>query len=237
MSATTGWIDTARRVVPAFFTLSRHTAPTWTRESVADLDPSALAAEGVRALIWDVDGTLMSHHAREVDPAVRPQFEALLRDSRFRHAIVSNCRLPRFRELGEMFPEVPVILGFSTPDGPAYRVLEGGRESRSGPGRLHLPEPGAEGGSDGVRPIRKPSAELVEEALRRLDLTDAREGAVMVGDQHFTDIASANLAGIRSVKIKTLDRPSFPLAVRLSQRFEACWVGALRALGVIGRHD
>jgi len=236
MSASTDWIQTARRVIPAFFTLSRHTAPTWTRGSVADLDPDTLAAEGLCALIWDVDGTLMAHHASEVDGAVRPRFEALLADPRFRHAIVSNCQLPRFRELGEMFPGIPVILGFSTPDGPAYRVLEDGDESRSGSGCRHLPDPGSDTHADGVGPIRKPSAELVEEALRRLGLIGSPECVAMVGDQHFTDVVSANLAGIRSVKVDTIDPPSFPFPVRVSQRFEALWVGVLRRLGVIGRH-
>jgi len=236
MSASTGWIQTARRVVPAFFKLSRHTVPTWTRASVADVDPDALAAEGLRAFIWDVDGTLMAHHASEVDRAVRPRFEALVADPRFRHAIVSNCQVPRFRELGEMFPEIPVILGFSTPAGPAYRVLEGGEEVRTGPGRSHLPEPGSDADAPRVEPIRKPSVELIEEALRQLDLCESPGRVVMVGDQHFTDIVSANLAGIRSLKVETLDPPSFPLPVRLSQRFEALWVGGLRRIRAIGRH-
>jgi len=36
----------------------------------------------------------------------------------------------------------------------------------------------------------------------------------MVGDQDFTDVAGANLAGIRSVKVRTVRPDSFPIAVR-----------------------
>lgn len=232
MSASTGWIDTARRVLPSFFRLSRRTAPTWRRATIADIDADAFAAEGVSAILWDVDGTLMSHHAGAVDPALRDAFEALLHDPRFRHAIVSNCQLPRFRELGEMFEDIPIILGFETPKGPAFRVLEGGRERQSGPGREALPEPGSDERGAGVGPMRKPAAELVEEALGQLGIDDPWQ-AVMVGDQYFTDIVSANLAGARSLKVRTLDRPSFPFAVRASQRFEIAWVGLLRGLGLL----
>ena len=233
MSASIGWIQTARRVVPSLLELSRHVAPTWSHASVADLDADILAAAGVRGLVWDVDGTLMAHHAAVVDRAVRPRFEALLADPRFRHAIVSNCQLPRFHQLGRMFPGIPVILGFLTPDGPAYRVLQNGHESCSGPGGEHLCDSGSDVDPEGVRPMRKPSAELVGEALRRLGLGESPASAVMVGDQHFTDVASANLAGMRSVKVETIDRASFPFPVRLSQRFEALWVAGLGRLGMI----
>jgi predicted HAD superfamily phosphohydrolase YqeG len=58
----------------------------------------------------------------------------------------------------------------------------------------------------------------------------------MIGDQYFTDIVSANLAGVRSIKVPTLDPPSFPTAVRLSQKFETAWVALLRGLG-LSRND
>jgi len=232
MSASTGWIHTARRVLPAFFRLSRRTAPTWRRGTIGDIDADELAAAGVSAILWDVDGTLMSHHAREVDPALRDAFEMLVADVRFRHAIVSNCQLPRFRELGTMFPEIPILLGFQTEEGAAFRILEGGEERHAGPGRSALPPPGSEERGPGVSPMRKPAAELVEEAARQLGIEDASR-TIMVGDQYFTDVVSANLAGARSLKVRTLDRPSFPLAVRLSQRFETAWVALLRALRLL----
>jgi predicted HAD superfamily phosphohydrolase YqeG len=47
-----------------------------------------------------------------------------------------------------------------------------------------------------------------------------RARVFMIGDQYFTDIASANLAGIRSVKVDTRSPASFPLPVRTLQRIE-----------------
>lgn len=236
MSANTGWIDTARRVIPSFFKLSRRTAPTWRLGSIDEIDGDTLADQGIEALFWDVDGTLMSHHAGAVDPALAPRFEALGSDPRFRHAIVSNCQLPRFGELGRMFPDIPVILGFNTPDGSAFRIMQHGQERRIGPGAEHLPELGTADPSPEVTPMRKPAAELVEVALDTVGLAGRPDRAAMIGDQYFTDIVSANLAGARSIKVPTLDPPSFPTAVRLSQKFETAWVALLRGLG-LSRND
>ena len=237
MSAHTGWIHTARRVLPQFFKLSRRTAPTWRYDTVADMDADVLATAGIEAILWDVDGTLMPHHAQAVDPSVHDRFDALLRDPRFRHAIVSNCQLPRLRELGRMFPRIPVLLGFATPDGPAFRVMEGGEEIRFGPGVGGLPPAGSNEVGNGVTPIRKPAAELIDAALERVDLAGSPDRAVMVGDQFFTDIVSANLAGARSIKVRTMDPPSFPPAVRWSQRFERAWVGMLNGVGLTRGYD
>jgi predicted HAD superfamily phosphohydrolase YqeG len=236
MSGHTGWIHTARRVLPKFFKLSRRTAPTWRYDTVASIDPDALAKAGVDAILWDVDGTLMSHHAVEVDDAVRERFDELSSDPRFRHAIVSNCQLPRLRQLGAMFPETPVLLGFATLDGPAFRVMESGQEVRFGPGVDRLPPAGSNEVGEGVTPIRKPAAELVDAALERIGFAGRPDRAVMVGDQYFTDIVSANLAGARSIKVRTMDPSSFPIAVRWSQRFEKAWVGLLSAAGLTRGH-
>jgi predicted HAD superfamily phosphohydrolase YqeG len=43
---------------------------------------------------------------------------------------------------------------------------------------------------------------------------------MMVGDQYFTDVAGANLAGVLSVKVNTYDRSSFTLPIRIFQRAE-----------------
>lgn len=225
MSASTGWIRTARRIVPSFFRLSRATEPTWELESVDAIDLGFLRANGVSALLWDVDGTLMAHHASRVDPRVRERWEELGEAPDLEHAIISNCDLPRFEELGRIFSDIPVLLAFETPEGPAFRVRLYGEETFAGPGADLLSVAGA------ARPARKPSAELVEEALRRVGHEDRPEAAVLVGDQYFTDIASANLAGVRSVKVPTLERSSFPFPVRISQRLEGVWIGLRRALG------
>ncbi len=43
---------------------------------------------------------------------------------------------------------------------------------------------------------------------------------LMVGDQYLTDVASANLAGIRSAKVRTFRRDTFPRSLRFSQALE-----------------
>lgn len=226
MSASTGWIRTARRVLPSFFRLSRATEPTWERDGVEAIDLGFLRANGVSALLWDVDGTLMAHHAHRVDGRVRERFEELREAPDLEHAIVSNCELARFEELGRIFSDIPVVLAFETPKGPAFRVRLHGEETLGGPGAELLSVAGASS------PARKPNAELVEEALRRLGLADRPDAAVLVGDQYFTDIASANLAGIRSIRVPTLERSSFPFPVQVSQRLERAWIGLRRALGL-----
>ncbi len=209
-----GWTRTARTVLPRLIRLSGKIDPTFELGSVAEIDDDFLARHGVTGLIWDVDGTLMAHHAKQVDASVRSRFEALLARTDLRHAIVSNCQPPRFRELGEIFPSVPVLLGFKTPEGMAFRVMHRGRQATTGRGQKALarqPE---------IAPVRKPSAALIRQAIREMGMEEAPERVLVVGDQYFTDIASANLAGVRSAKVRTIDPGSFPMAVQLGQALE-----------------
>jgi predicted HAD superfamily phosphohydrolase YqeG len=41
-----------------------------------------------------------------------------------------------------------------------------------------------------------------------------------VGDQYFTDVAGANLAGVRSIKLPTLAKETFRIPVRISHALE-----------------
>jgi predicted HAD superfamily phosphohydrolase YqeG len=218
MSAT--WMQTARRLLPRLAGLLREIRPTSHFDSVNGLSPGRLRDLGVEAVLWDVDGTLMAHHAGRVDPALAAGFEDLLGAPGLRHAIVSNCQEARFAELGEIFPAIPVVLGYETEAGAAFRVRRGRRESWRGPGAAAASSDGGRPPTE-LRPIRKPSRGLVQAALEELNVADRPAAALMVGDQYFTDIASANLAGVRSVKVPTLHRASFPAPVRWSQRLEA----------------
>ncbi len=213
-------MQTARRLLPRLASMSRRIRPTFHLESVNGLSAGRLRDLGVEAVLWDVDGTLMAHHAGRVDPALAAGFEDLLRAPGLRHAIVSNCQEARFAELGEIFPAIPVMLGYETGAGAAFRVRRGPRESWRGPGAAAASSAG-DGIPGDLRPIRKPSRRLVRAALEELGVADRPAAALMVGDQYFTDIASANLAGVRSVKVPTLHRASFPAPVRWSQRLEA----------------
>lgn len=220
---TPGWLRTARRILPRLVRLSGKLRPTFQLPSVAALSPEFLREERVSGVIWDVDGTLMPHHAHGVSPELRETVDRLFREPGLRHAILSNCEGARLLELGRLFPNVPIIAGYETAHGDRFRVLTGESErwlaSGVEPSRyeeIHRPQ------IDLLhsRPMRKPSAVLVEAALCALGLEARRERVLMVGDQHFTDVASANLAGIRSVKVPTLARGSFPIPVRLSQLAE-----------------
>jgi len=212
LSAT--WLQTTRRVLPRLARLSREIRPTAHLSSVAALTPEKVQAQGVRTILWDVDGTLMSHHAKAPASDLADPLERLFSDPSLRHAIVSNCQEDRLEELGGMFPQVPVLLGYETEQGAAFRVRRDGTDTWRGEG-VSAGEP-----AKLVRPIRKPSARLLQAALDELGVADKKDSVLMVGDQYLTDIASANLAGVRSIKVPTLRRSSFPVPVRLSQHLE-----------------
>jgi len=213
MSAT--WLQTTRRLLPRLARLSREIRPGAHLGSAAEVTPELLREQRIEAVLWDVDGTLMSHHAAGLDPSLEHDVGALLESGEFRHAIVSNCQEDRFEELGRIFPDLPVLLGYETAAGDAFHVRHRGEDSWRGPG---APEARATGP---LRPLRKPSRRLIEAALDELDVGARREVAIMVGDQYFTDIASANLAGVKSIKVPTVGRATFPAPVRASQRLEA----------------
>ena len=104
---------------------------------------------------------------------------------------------------------MPIVRGFSWLGGHAFCRLDGADESWEG-GRP--PEnPG--------HAIRKPSVALLEYALRVLDVP--AENALVVGDQYLTDVAGANMTGVRSAKVPTLEPGSFPLPVRILQLLDS----------------
>lgn len=206
------WIVTTRQALPEVFALLRRLRPTRHLPDIRDLDPDRLRRDGVGALLWDVDGTLMPHHGLEVAGQLRTGWARLRSLPGMRHAIVSNCGEDRYRELGKIFPDVPVFKAYRNGSSVLLRRLENGVETWSGEGA----------GADlsRLRPLKKPSAEYLERVLAALGNISPRR-ALMIGDQYFTDIAGANLAGIRSIKVRTWDRSSFPLVLRLFQRVEA----------------
>lgn len=206
------WTATVRQSLPRLLQVLRHMRPTFRAAGVAGISPEFVRDNGIELMLWDVDGTLGPWHCQTPDPETARALAVLTRLPGVRHVILSNCGDSRWQELSMLFPEVPVLKGYEAPGGVVGRQLLGGSESWVGDDR---PLPAA---SD-LRAIRKPSAELVQ-----LALTVARcgnpEGAVMVGDQYLTDVAGAGMAGIRSIKVPTIERASFPLAVRVLQRVE-----------------
>jgi len=178
---------------------------------VAEIDAAFLEQNQIRAVLWDVDGTLMSYHGKDVDPEF-PHIGAMFRDGPAHHAILSNCDEARFDKLGRMFPEVPLLRGYAAPRESVFRF-------RLHEIDTHTPEDIEHLIAAGGRQIRKPSGDLVEYGMEVLKVTDP-QAVLVVGDQYLTDIASANLAGTRSAKVRTFRRDTFPRSIRASQRLE-----------------
>jgi len=216
MNERAGWTTTILQAAPQLLELVRHLRPTVHVSSITSLDEEFLATHAVSAILWDVDGTLMAHHDRAIASEASAILEVLGR--RVPQAILSNCDDERLVELGVLFAELPVFKGYRLHAGNiAIRRLQAGQDEWSvheGDGRRLLASR-----PERARPIRKPSADLIK---RVIDWMGAdRRGAFMIGDQYFTDIAGANLAGIRSIKVDTVSPASFPLAIRAFQRAEA----------------
>jgi predicted HAD superfamily phosphohydrolase YqeG len=203
----TDWTSTLRQTLPRLGRVVRALRPTWLVDGVERIEPAFLESNGIRGLIWDIDGTLMAHHAAMVDGRVAPAFARLLALPGTRHVIASNCSDRRFEELGRMLPRVPVLKVYDSADGVVgRRWLEGEESWTPGPPRGPL------------RALRKPDERIAAVALRELGVPAGE--VVVVGDQRFTDIALANLGGLRSIKVPTFERRSFPVPVRLLQRAE-----------------
>lgn len=191
--------------------LIRNMRPTWSLPSLAALDAEFVSRHDIGGLIWDVDGTLTAYHLRDLHPGAETPFRALLALPGVRHAILSNADERRCAELASLFPELPVVRLYRNGETLVPRVLLGSTDSWT-------PEQHATMAAAGAVAIRKPSGPLVLEAARAIGCEPAR--AVMVGDQYLTDVAGANLGGVRSVKLPTCGRETFPGAIKLSQLAE-----------------
>jgi len=217
---------TIRQTLPRLVTLLPKLRPTWHLGSVAAIDATFLEQHEIDAVLWDVDGTVMRYHASDVAREFS-HLRVLFRDGPARHAILSNCDERRFETLGEIFPELPILRGYATDAGPVFRYRLDGRDTLPAASVAGLLERGG-------RQIRKPSGDLVRYGMEVLDVPEA-QAVLMVGDQYLTDIASANLAGARSVKVPTFQPESFPAELRASQRFERALYRVATTLGVTPR--
>jgi HAD superfamily phosphatase (TIGR01668 family) len=198
------------QVVPRLPTLLRNLRPTWHLRSLAALDEKFLEAHGIRGLIWDVDGTLTGDRGQLL-PETAQRFRTLLARPGLKHVVLSNSGEERFRQLSDILPTVKLVRGYALGKSVLYRNRLGARDSWTD---AELEERL----NEGARMIRKPSAELIDYAIRELECR--KDDVVMVGDQYFTDVAGANLAGVRSIKLPTLAKATFRILVRLSHGLE-----------------
>ncbi len=208
---------TVVQTLPRLWTVARNTTPTYHFDSANDVTADFLESEGIRGVLWDVDGTIMSYHAKAIDGEFG-HLGDLFANGPAKHGILSNCDESRFRELAEMIPELPNIRGYTTPSGLVFRKTHHGQDT-------HTPAQVAELLAGGAKQIRKPSGPLIRYGMEVLSVDDPN-AMLMVGDQHLTDVASANLAGARSAKVRTWRRDTFPASIRFAQRLERAlyWV-------------
>lgn len=204
-------LGTAFQVLPKFRQVLANLQPTWHLRDIATIDADFVGRHGITGMIWDVDGTLTVHHADRLAAPCRAAFADLLQLTQIDHVILSNAGEARFRELSRIFPTLPVHQGYRVGDELLLRTRRGEADAWDDSKLRALL-------ADGAIPVRKPDAALVESVVRAMGRRS--EEVVMVGDQYFTDIAGANLAGIRSIKVPTFARSRFPLAVRMAQHAE-----------------
>jgi hypothetical protein len=150
---------------------------------------------------------LTPRHADRLDARAQRALDVLLARADLRHAVLSNCGESRFVQLGAMLPGIPIVKGYRGEDGEIFRVRMGDEDRWTRPARGLL------------RSIRKPDPCLVGFPLEYLGVPAS--AAAVVGDQHLTDVAAANLAGVRSVKVPTLGAEALPPVARLLQTVDA----------------
>lgn len=201
-------LTTFVQVAPRLASLVGKMRPTWSLRSLAEVTPAFLRDNGLSGLIWDVDGTLCGDRRRELLPESAGPFRALLDDPALRHVILSNASEERFVQLGGMFPTIPILRGYALRGELLFRKIARGTDCWTA-------EELAARLADGAHVVRKPSAELVELAVR--ELACAKEEVAMIGDQYLTDVAGANLGGVRAIKLPTLAPETFRRSVRLGQ--------------------
>ncbi len=199
------------QVLPHLPGLLRRMRPTWHLPALSAVDDRLIAAHRIRGLIWDVDGTLTGDRGVLVPAAAAP-FRALLAHAGLKHVVLSNAGEERFRQLSDIFPTVKLLRAYRIGQEVLYRWRLGSTDSWTSAELEQRLDSGA-------RVIRKPSAILVDYAVR--ELACAKDEAVMIGDQYLTDVAGASLAGVRSIKLPTLAPETFRLPVRVSQRVES----------------
>lgn len=203
--------DTIRQSIIRLGEIVPRMQPTWHAESIAELTPAFFEHHHLRGAIWDVDGVLTSHHGRELAPSVAPAFWKLVGTPYLRHVILSNSPTSRFAQLGRLFPEIPILRLYRLNAAVVPHRLHRGESSLS-------PDDVDSLSSAGAVVLRKPSSALVEFALQELQC--AASEALMIGDQHTTDVAGARMALVRALKVATIAPESFPLTVRSAQRLE-----------------
>ena len=121
-----------------------------------------------------------------------------------------DCTLKYYRDT-TVLPEIAAWLGRKQKQGFEFCLLSNGRRHRieSLAKGLDLPF---------LAPAYKPFPSGCRRAMRMLHLDP--QYTALVGDQVFTDVVAANLAGIRSILVNPLRPQEEPLFARVKRPFE-----------------
>lgn len=204
-------------------------------DSVCDVSPAFLRGHGIEGIVWDVDNTLMEYHSTKVDSSVRAAYEAL---HSFPQVILSNSDDQRYRELGRIFPETPVLRVYAPKKGsgktaPLFQELRCDHSTIIGgyPASLDLV---ATEQLDTLLPqhehpllrdfyaLRKPHSILFMYAASVIG-KDAAHIAV-IGDRASTDISGGNQAGMYTIKVTPLgSEPFLGMAARWCEVGVMAW--------------
>src|SRR5690242_1282084 len=105
-------LTTLSQVLPRLPMLLGKMRPTWHLPALASVDERFLAANGIRGLIWDVDGVLTGDREPVLDGASAATFRTLLAVPGLTHVVLSNAGETRYRQLGDIIPTVILCRGY-----------------------------------------------------------------------------------------------------------------------------
>ncbi len=100
------------QILPRLATVVRQMRPTWHLAALADVTPQLLERHGIRGCIWDVDGTLTGDRRPALAPQAAGPFAMLLGRAGLSHVVLSNASEERYRQLGTIFPEMPILRAY-----------------------------------------------------------------------------------------------------------------------------
>lgn len=190
-------------------TVTRKLRPDFVLDAVAHLaaDDIAALAPDVKALCFDIDGTVTDYHSPAVPQAAASHLRAL-GEAGYQTFVVSNCYGKRAQEVHRLFGDVTT--GVFTP------------EDCLAPGETPAD----------ARKHGKPAPDMILAAIDRAQV--APEQVLMVGDQLFKDVVAARRAGTKSLLVPRLG-PSDHTGVRILQRPVEVVVRLLTGLPVVRR--
>ncbi len=219
-----------------------------TISSLAALSIDNLALNGIKGIIWDVDGTLVGYHGKSLDETAREKLEQSIAAG-LQNVILSNSGEERFNELGRIFAgyDVKVACGYQRKKnaiGPLYvtRVIYHGEDT------CFYEDIGRRKQLVSFDPLnykklKKPNPDLIDIAVREMSndySTSHQMPAIpsyqiaMVGDKAFTDISGGNQAGCFTVQIKPPMQPKKdPILARVGRALEYGILAVYRAVGLV----